>query len=183
MSLHLPYRSTDINDESLAPEASATELFEFLFTRGKRHAEAILAQLINDVANRSEYVAACLITGGAHGYEMQELLLQSPNDTLFRQRWNDISSSKEDVGEYVAGVDIKLVTELQALRESHFTLRDAHPINKAIGGLAGQYMLMYLAVNQDGEWLSCSSPLLDHTYKSNPITRICRAFGWRIILA
>ncbi len=141
----------------------------------------IFAKLTNDLASHSEYAAACLIEGSAHGYDVQNLLLQSRDGTIIRRQWLGVNETNE-TNEPVASVELNLVAEIQAFRESQFGLRDAGFVNDDIGGTPGRYLHMYLVTAQDGEWLSCPGPLFGHTYKNNSVTRIYRAM-WGIALA
>ena len=182
MNMQLPYRFTDIiKDEALSPEVTTTDSLELITSLEKRHAEAILVQLRQDLTGYPEYVAACLITGRAHGYEMQNLLLQLQDGGFIHRQWSDLSSI-EETADYIQGVELNLAMELQALRESRFILRELGSVDNDIGGLPGRYIRVFLSTNEDGEWLSCPSPLLGNDYEGNTITRICRALGWRIIL-
>jgi hypothetical protein len=153
MTMHLPYEADGERDE------------------------AILDQLMHDVTAHSEYVAACLIEGAVHGYKVQNLLIQLHDGNLIHQYWIDMAP--ESTATHLTGIELNLIAELQALRESHFILRGW---NEDIGGMSGRSIQMYLATAQEGEWLCFPSPLRFQTYESNPITRICQALRWQISL-
>jgi hypothetical protein len=140
-----------------------------------KNSELFLEALVFDASSTSDCVGICLVTGGAHGYEFQNLVIQHSDRTFTVQKWNDISKETET---YSSTINLDLPTELIHLRQDNIVLGSTRRVHYNVdrkSGMEGRGATIYVVVGSETEWLSCPNLLLGGEYENNAANRILRA--------